>query len=133
MTAATDITVKKADGTTSILWSLLTGSGGDKSPAVWRSGTATGTLGQKPMITVQSRWNAAGTVRRVDVEASFPSTYTDTSTSLTSVRSKATMKLSFAFPQDMLAADMSEAAAQIANLVASPLLVGAFASGYAPT
>lgn len=132
MATAVDITVKKADTTTDIVWSVITASGGEKSPAVWRSNTATGTQGQRPVFSVSSRWNADKTVRRVDVTGSFPSVYTDTSTSLTAVRSKATMTMSFAFPQDMASTDISEAAHQIANLLSAPLVKGAYITGYAP-
>lgn len=133
MATAADITVKKADGTTNIVWSLISASGGDKSPALWRSNTAVGVVGQKPTFAVTSRWNTEGTVRRLDVTGSFPSVYTDSTTTLTSIRSKSTFTASFAFPQDMAAVDVSEAAAQIPNLVASALLVASYTSGFAPT
>ncbi len=133
MGTAADITVKKFDGTTDIVWSLVTASGGDKSPAVWRSNTATGTLGQRPTFTMSGRSNAAGTVRRLDITGSFPSVYTDTSTSLTAVRSKATLSLSFAFPQDMAITDMQEAAFQMMNLVGATLIKNSCIQGYAPT
>lgn len=133
MATAADITVKKADGTTNIVWSLISASGGDKSPALWRSNTATGVVGQKPSIQLSSRWNTAGTVRRLDVSADFPSVYTDSTTTLTSIRSRATLTMSFAFPQDMSATDVSEAAAQIPNLLASALMVSSYTSGFAPT
>jgi len=133
MSAAANITVKKYDNTTDIIWSLVSASGGDKSPAVWRSNSATGTAGQKPTFTVTSRWNAAGDVRRIDIAGGFPSVYTDTSTSLTSVRSKASFTASFAIPQDMSTADMNEAAAQIFHLLSDSSIIGTVATGYAPT
>lgn len=133
MGTAADIVVKKSDTTTDITWSLVTASGGDKSPAVWRSNSATGTLGQRPVISLSGRWNNTGTVRRLDVTGSFPSVYTDSSTSLTAIRSKASFTCSFAFPQDMASTDISEASAQISNLIGSSMFKTAFVSGYAPT
>jgi hypothetical protein len=114
------------------VWSLVSASGGDRSPFTVRSGTATGTLGQKPVFNASSRWNGDKTARRVDVSAAFPSVYTDTSTSLTAVRSKAVFQGSFVIPQDMSQTDINEAVAQIMNLCASSLIKTAMQVGYAP-
>lgn len=133
MTAAADITIKKADGTTNITWTLIAASGGDKSPAVWRSNTATGTPGQKPEIRCSSAGNAGFTGRRVTVDCTFPQVYTDTNTSLTQVRSRANVKLEAFVPSDMDATTASEFGAQFGNLMAAALLSGSLASGYAPT
>jgi hypothetical protein len=132
MTAIADITVKKFDGTTDILWSAVAGSGGDKSPAVWRSNTATGTLGQKPTINMSSKWNSSADVRRVDVSGVYPSTYTNSATGLTEIRSKMTFQGSFAVPQNINTADINEFVAQITNLLVSSLMRGSIISGYAP-
>jgi len=133
MAAMADISVKKADGTTSIIWSGISASGGDTAPAVWRSNTATGTTGQKPVFSVTSRNNGDKSVRRIDISASFPEVYTDTTSSLTKISSKCTMTASFAVPQSLSSTTMNEFAAQVANMVASTLVVGSISSGYAPT
>lgn len=132
MTTATDITIKKADGTTNIVYTLLAASGGDKSPAVWRSSTAPGTAGQQPFCQVQSRSNGDGNVRRVDVLYVYPSVATDASSN-TTVRSKAVFQGSFALPLDATGPDMNEMGAQLGNLFASAMFTSAFKSGYAPT
>lgn len=132
MATATDITIKKADGTTNIVYTLVASSGGERSPAIWRSQTASGTTGQQPFTQVQSRSNGDGNVRRVDVLYVFPSVYTDTSGN-TQVRSKAVFQGSFALPLDATAADMNEMGAQLGNLFASAMFTGAFKTGYAPT
>lgn len=133
MTAAADITVKKADGTTNILWSLVASAGGDTSPAVWRSNSASGTLGQRPTISIKSRNNGDNTARRVEYNAVFPSVYTDSSSGLTQIRSKCVWSGSVVVPLDMADTDRNEQAAQVANLIASSLFVSTFNSGYAPT
>nr|QDH87444.1 MAG: hypothetical protein H3BulkLitter171541_000003 [Leviviridae sp.] len=133
MTAAVDLSVLKSDGTTSIVWSLVSASGGDKSPAVWRSNTATGTLGQKPNISMTAKWNAKGDVRRVDISAVYPSVYTNTTTSQTEVRSQMTFQGSFAVPQNITAGDIAEFAAQIPNLLAHVVFKASVAAGYSPT
>jgi hypothetical protein len=133
MTTAADITVKKNDGTTDIVWSLVSASGGDRSPALWKSQTATGTLGQKPSFSIVARSNQAGNVRRVDVSASYPSVYTNSNTGQTEVRSTMTLTASFAVPQNVVAADINEFASQVAHLINSSMSVGSVQSGFAPT
>jgi len=133
MTAAADITVKKADGTTDIIWSVLAGSGGDNSPAIWRSNTAIGTIGQRPTFQISSKWNGPRTARRVDFVGSFPSVYTNSTTGQTEVRGTIPVTVSFGVPVNIASADLNEAAAQLCNLVASALAKGAVSTGYAPT
>lgn len=133
MTAAADITIKKADGTTDIVWTLIAASGGDKSPAVWRSNTATGTPGQKPEIRVSASGNSGFTGRKISVELTFPQVYTDTNTSLTQVRTRANVKVEAFVPSDMDATTAGEYGAQFGHLMAHTLLVGSFSSGFAPT
>jgi hypothetical protein len=133
MTAIANIVVKKADNTTDITWTAISGSGGDKSPALWRSLSAPGTVGQLPYLTVSTRSNADKTVRRVDVTGVFPSVYTNTNTGQTEVRGTCVFTGSFAVPQNIAAADINEAAWQILNLLATSLVKGSVTSGYAPT
>jgi len=133
MPTAVDITVKKNDGTTDIVWSLISASGGDKSPAVWRSETVPGTQGQRPTFSMTAKWNTAGDVRRLDVSGVYPSVYTNSTTSQTEVRSKMSFQGSFAIPQNIVSTDVSEFASQIANLVASTLIKSAVKAGYSPT
>lgn len=133
MATASDITIKKADGTTSILWSVVAASGGDNAPAFWRSNTASGTLGQRPTFQISSRWNGPKDARRIDMQVVFPSVYTDTSSSLTQVRSKGILSVSAVLPMDMTDTDRTEFAAQAANLIDSAMATGTLSSGYAPT
>jgi hypothetical protein len=133
MTTATDITVLKYDGATNILWSLVSASGGDKSPAIWRSGTAAGTVGQKPTLSVTARPNSDGTVRRIDVGCKFPAVYTNSTTGQTEVRSTAVFNGSFAVPQNMSAVDIQEFAYQLCNLLGVTLMKNTIVGGYAPT
>jgi len=133
MTTAADIVVKKADGTTDITWSLLAGSGGDAAPAIWRSNTAAGTVGQRPTFQISSKWNGPKTARRVDMSGSFPSVYTNSNTGQTEVRGTVPFSCSFAVPFDIASTDLAEAAAQLLNLCASTLAKSAVSTGYAPS
>jgi hypothetical protein len=133
MAAIADISVTKADNTTAIVWSGIAGSGGDSSPAVWKSNTAPGTAGQRPVLTMTVKSNKAGDVRRADVSLTFPEVYTETTTSLTKVNSKANFQLSFALPQSMAQATINEAVSQGLKLLASSLVVSSIQAGFAPT
>lgn len=132
MPTAASITVKKADGTTDIVWNLVGAAGGDKTPAVWRQTSTVGTVGQRPTMTETSKSNADGTVRRLDLKVSFPSVYTDTSSSLSLIRSTMNATLSVAVPQDVADADLNEFAAQAMNLFSSSLVKSSIVAGYAP-
>lgn len=133
MTTAADITIKKDDGTTDITWSLLAASGGDRSPAYWRSTSASGTIGQKPTISVQSRDNGDRTARRTDITFVMPSVYTDTATSTTKVLSKAVITVSAVLPLDIDSTTLAEQASQFVHLLNSSAFVAALKTGYAPT
>jgi hypothetical protein len=50
MPALADITVKMADGTTNITYTGIVPSAGDKTPAVWRSNSVGGSIGQRPEL-----------------------------------------------------------------------------------
>jgi hypothetical protein len=132
MPTAANITVKKNDGTTDIVWTLLAASGGDNSPAVWRSETAVGTIGQRPTFQINARWNGPKTARRVEMSGAFPSVYTNASTGQTEVRAVIPFSASFAVPQNITSTDLNEASAQLTNLVASALVKSAIAAGFAP-
>lgn len=132
MPTAANITVKKADNSTDQVWTLVAAAGGDKAPAAWRNESATGTIGQRPLFTISSRFSGDRASRRLDAKVSFPSVYTDTSSSLTQIRATAIVNISIVVPTTMLDADISEFAAQSANLMASTLIKSAVTSGYAP-
>jgi len=132
MPAAANLTVKKNDGTTDIVYTMVTASGGDRSPFLARSQSAIGTVGQQPTIWVQSRNNGDNTARRVEGKVTFPSVYTDTAQSLTKIRSTAILEFSAVLPLDIANADALEFSAQSTNLLASALMKSVFAVGYAP-
>jgi hypothetical protein len=133
MPTAASITVKKADGTTDIVWNLVNASGGDKTPAVFRQTSTVGTIGQRPWLSIASKSNTDGTVRRLDYTVKYPSVYTDTSSSLSQIRSTMNLTCSVAVPQDVTDTDLNEFAAQAMNLLASALSKASIVAGYAPT
>jgi len=126
------ITVKKADGTTNIVWTGVAASAGDKSPAIWRSKTVGSAPGYQPTYQMTSRPNGPGTARRVDVSIVYPYTTTGTD-GKTYLAEKAIFTGSFVCPLGMPTTDFNEAAAQGMNLLASTLTVQCLQSGFAAT
>jgi hypothetical protein len=58
---------------------------------------------------------------------------TDTNLSLTTVKARIPFSFQFTVPTEVETTEISEAAAQMANLVASTLIKSCVSSGYAPT
>ena len=72
-----NITVKKADGTTNVVYTAVTGSAGDKTNAVWQN-TSVGTVpAERPTFAMQTMSNGTGTSRRVKMSGSWPTTKQD--------------------------------------------------------
>lgn len=132
MPSMANITVKKDDTTTDVTYTAVAASGGDKSPAIWRNNSATGTPGQRPELRCLSQNNGSGNARRVEVQFTYPSVYTDTATSTTKVGSRANFQGTFIIPGEMPDADAAEFGAQIGNLIASALIEESITGGYAP-
>lgn len=133
MPAIADLVIKKADGTTNITFSAVQPAGGDKSPAVFRSLSTTGTNGQHPELRVSSNSTKSNSGRQVQLAFSYPSVYTDTTTGLTSVKSRANAQISVFVPADVPDSDLNEFGAQLGNLLASTLIKSVNATGFAPT
>jgi hypothetical protein len=130
------ITVKKADGTTDIVFDALTASGGESSPAVWRqdTGAAAGLpVGLRSFFKLASKWNGPKTARVMSFELVFPYAIQDTTTTLYSAKDRAVMTASFTMPQGIPASQLNEAAAQALNLCAAALTKSSVQAGYAPT
>lgn len=132
MPTMANVTVKKNDGTTDILYTVVAASGGDKSPAVWRSNTVGTAAGQRPEMRVSSRPNGDGTARRIEGSYSYPSLVTGSDGKI-NVASRYNVQFSAVVPAAMLDADVNEAAAQSLNFLANALMKSVFQSGFAPS
>jgi hypothetical protein len=127
-----DITIKKADGTTDIVYKALNPSGGDKIAAKWRV-DAIGTIAaNRPILEIASKSSINSQFRIVEGKLTYPETFTDSTTGIIAVRTRELF--SFTFTQDTTSADATilEAAKQSGNLMASTLVQAVFASGFAP-
>lgn len=136
MPTMASITVKKADGSTDIVYDAVAASGGESSPAVWRQDTgATAGLpvGLRNILQLFSKWNGPKTARQVAISAAFPYAVQDSTTTLYSAKDRVVFNGTFTLPQGVPASVLNEAAAQIPNLIASALIKSALAAGYAPS
>ncbi len=135
MPTMASITVKKSDGTTDIVFDNVSAAGGDGSPAVWRQdtgNTAALPVGLRSSIKLTSKWNGAKSARQVTYEATFPYAVLSNDTGLYSARDRVVATGIITLPQGVPSTALSEAAAQIPNLIASTLFKASFAAGYAP-
>lgn len=131
MSTMTNITVKKNDGTTDQIWTGVQGSGGDRSPAIWRNQSVGPANSFMPEFTLTSRPNSDGQVRRLDGKIDWKQFATDPY-GVTRRVSVANIQFSIGVPQGMPAADVNEFASQSTNLLASALIKGCIKEGFAP-
>jgi hypothetical protein len=127
-----DITVKKADGSTDIIYVAQSPSAGDSQPAVWRATAAGAAPAFQPELRLWTKSNGPKTARRVYFEFTYPQTATDTTTSLTSVVNKEIASGSCLLPNEVPTTQSAEFAAQFGNLLASALIKSCMSSGFAP-
>jgi hypothetical protein len=130
-----NITVKKNDGTTDIVYDAISGSGGDSSPAVWRqdTGAVAGLpVGLRPVFVLQTKWNGPKTARQVIYKITRPYATQDSTTTLYSSKDSTVFSGTMTVPQGIPSSEINEAVAQAFNLVAASLTKSAAQAGYAP-
>jgi hypothetical protein len=132
MAAAVDLVVKKNDTTTDITFTVINGSGGEKSPALWRSETVGTALSHRPTFSFASRSNGDGTARRCEGVLKYPSTVTG-SDGKVSVTDKTIITISGVIPLGQPTTDTNEGVSQAINLFKSSLILAALKAGQAPT
>lgn len=133
MAQMADLTVKKADGTTNIVFTALNPSSGDKVPAVWRSETAGLAAALRPTFEMQSQWNGPRTARRVSINGQYPFIVTDTTTSTSTVKARIPFQATWTVPAEVPDTIVAEAVAQLSNCMAAALVQASIKLGYSPT
>lgn len=128
-----DITVKKSDGTTDIVYVALSPSAGDKTPAQWRV-EAIGTVpGNRPTLAVTSRFSVDRQARVVEGKLLYPETFTDSTTGIVATRLRESFSFTHIIRQDAADTTTKELSAQAANLIKSPLIQSVLMTGFAPS
>lgn len=133
MSQMADITVKKADGTTDVVYVAATPSAGDKSPAVWTLNAFSGVQGFRPRFELTTQDNGPGTIRQMRAKFMYPSLYTDSTTSLQKMLGSVGFDGILYLPKTLTTTEWKEAWAQLGNLLCSSLVRGSAESGFAPT
>lgn len=130
MPTMANITVKKYDGTTDVVYTAVAGSAGDTVPAIWRNLTVGTAQGHKPQLVMSARNNGNNTARRTSLDFMYPSLVTDAG--VTKIGDKATFSLTGSLPLNMPDAERREAVYQFLNLCASTMLKQSNDEGFAP-
>jgi hypothetical protein len=71
MAQIADITIKKHDGTTDIVWTALSPSSGDNSPSIWRQ-DAESIPAFRPIASVRTVYNTPKTARKLFGQTRVP-------------------------------------------------------------
>lgn len=127
-----NITVKKLDGTTDIVYTSLAPSAGDKTPAQWRVESIGTVAGNRPVFSVSSQYSANRSARIISGKLTYPETMTDSTTGVVSVRNVAQFSFTGIVPLNASDTIVAETMAQVANLLKSALIQSTLTSGFAP-
>lgn len=128
-----DITVKKADGTTDVVYVAATPSSGDKNAAIWTQNAYSGVQGFRPRLELATMNNGNGTTRQMRYRYSFPVVYTDSTTSLQKLLGSMVSEGVVHLPKDISTVEWKESFAQLGNLLSSSLLRQVAETGFSPT
>lgn len=120
MPAMANITVKKADGTTDVVYTAVQPSAGDTVPSRWCALTGAPTMASRPTFEFKARDNGPKTGRRVEWNFSFPETAVING--VTAVVNKLTASGTLYVSNGMTSTVAKEGAYQMANLIASALV-----------
>lgn len=135
MPSMANITVKKYDGSTDIVYDALTGAGSDGSPAMWRQDTgATATLpvAMRAVFWLKSLWNGPRTARKLTFHYARPYAVQDSVSQKWSTSDKVVVDGTATVPQGIPPADINEAIYQACNLLAASLVKQSMTAGFAP-
>jgi hypothetical protein len=130
MPSIADITIKKNDGTTDIVYAQQMPASGDGSPAVWRATSVGSAPAHAPEFRLTSREASRGVKRALRSTYVYPQIATNTTTSITSVVDRASADTNWTFPKGMSQADINEFVSQYANLLVSTLVKDCVKVGY---
>jgi hypothetical protein len=133
MPAMANITVKKADDTTDVIYVAISPSAGDKVPAIWQVTASQPIQGFRPNFSVAASTNAAGTIRKFEMVHRFPVTYTDPATSLTKLNAFVEKRTTVHLPVGLTVTDWLEGYAQATNLEDAALIRSCISDGASPT
>lgn len=133
MPSIADLTVKKADGTTNVVYVAQQPSAGDGMPARWRQDAFSTIMGNRPVFAFSAKSAKGGSQKVCEARLDFPEIVTDSTTGVQTVRLKNIASAAITIEQSASQTTGDETAAQFANLLASALIQSCLKSGVAPT
>jgi hypothetical protein len=131
-----NITVKKYDGTTDIVYDAVSSAGGDGSPAVWRQDTGANAAlptGLRNLFKFWTQSNGPKTARQSKFNFVSPYALQDSTTTKYSASDRVVVEGIMTVPMAIPAANVNEAIYQACNLLAASLIKQSAAAGYAPS
>lgn len=132
MPTITDLTIKKNDGTTDIIYSQVAGASGS-TPALWRVLTLGTAVAHRPRFEMLSKQigGRGAEQNQVQTKLIWPQTYIDAG--LTRVANTASIQSVANLPLNMAQTDIDEIVAQFANLMKTALVQTCLKQGVAAT
>jgi len=128
-----DITIKKSDLTTDIIYAGLVGSGGDGTWATWRQDAgqpASFPTGFRPKFELMTKYNGPKTARQVQYKYSYPVAYLDSTTGVYKSSDKVYGEGFLTLPLSASPNVCWEAAFEMAHMVASAAVKTVFGNGF---
>jgi len=130
------LTVKKADGTTDIVFDALAPAGADGQKAQWRqdTGAAAGLpTGHRATLTMSTVWNGNNTARRGVLEFKRPYAVLNSTTNRYESVSRTVGRLEMTLPSDIPPSEQNEAVSQFINCLDHATIVSALQAGFSPS
>lgn len=126
-----NVTVKKADGTTDIVYTAEVPSAGDSSPAQWTSKSASTSRAWRPAIRMVAAYNGPKTARRMTIMGKYPviRTVGGADTLVATIP----LEFSVVLPMVITDAEASEATRQFENFLSNTLIRECIEQAYAAT
>lgn len=129
MAAIANITVKKNDGTTDIVYVAKTGSAGDNSPAVWIADSSALIRGNRTTFQMWTSNNGPRTARKVRCAMNMAALATVNGVETRVATGPA--EVNFTLPSNADEAMLNELVSQFINLLNSASVKAAIKAGYA--
>jgi len=126
-----DITVKKADNVTNVVYVKHSPSAGDKTPAVWKQNALSTIPMHRPVFTFMTKDNGPKTARQFTATLKYPIVSIENSVpvlkAITPITATGTL------PMNVSALDVKEAAYQFGNLMVDALIRASLDEGSSPS
>lgn len=133
MPSLANVTIKKNDGTTDIVYTGISPAGGDGTPAIWKSQTVGTAQAHQPEFRLAARDGNKGSRRALRSTFQYPQIATNSTTGLTSVVDRASADTNWTFPKGMSQTDINEFVSQYANMLVTTLVKDCVKAGYSAT